>query len=109
MPFVSVAKVADVPVNTKKKVEAHGTQLVLANVAGTFHALAERCPHMGGSLSDGVLTGSVIKCPRHGAEFDVGTGRNVGQAKVLFMKMKVGNAQCYAAEVRGTEVFVDVP
>lgn len=108
MGFISVAKVADVPVGSKKKVTAEGTAILLANVAGTFYALADRCPHMGGSLSAGVLEGTTIKCPSHGARFDLVTGKTVGQAKVLFLKMNVKDANSYKVEIRGAEVFVEV-
>ena len=109
MGSVSVAKIADIPVGGKMKVNVKGTEIMLANVGGAIYALENRCPHMGGSLADGVVEESVIKCPRHGAKFDLTTGKNVGQAKILFMKMNVRDAKSYKAEVRGAEVFVELP
>ena len=109
MGSVSVAKIADIPVGGKMKVNVKGTEIMLANVGGAIYALENRCPHMGGSLADGVVEGSVIKCPRHGSKFDLATGKNVGQAKILFMKMNVRDAKSYKAEVRGAEVFVELP
>ena len=69
MGSVSVAKIADIPVGGKIKVNVKGTEIMLANVGGAIYALENRCPHMGGSLADGVVEGSVIKCPRHGLRF----------------------------------------
>lgn len=109
MGMALVAKISDIPVGGLKKAEVEGTEIMLANVGGTIYALANRCPHMGGSLADGVLEGSAIKCPNHGAAFDVTTGRNIGQAKILFVKMKVKDAKSYAVVVKGSEVFVDLP
>jgi nitrite reductase/ring-hydroxylating ferredoxin subunit len=40
----------------------------------TFHSLGNFCPHMGAPLHQGVLFDNVIKCPWHGASFDVVTG-----------------------------------
>ncbi|HWP69006.1 MAG TPA: Rieske (2Fe-2S) protein, partial [Rectinemataceae bacterium] len=91
------------------KVSVKGTEIMLANVGGAIYALENRCPHMGGSLADGVVEGSAIKCPRHGAKFDLTTGKNIGQAKVLFIKMNVKDAKSYKVEVRGAEVFVELP
>jgi len=108
MGSVSVAKLAGIPVGGKKKVTVEGTEILLANVGGAIYALADRCPHMGGSLSEGILEGSTIKCPRHGAKFDLATGRNLGQAKILFIKMNVKDAKSYKVEVRGDEVFVNL-
>lgn len=108
MGLIAVAKVSEVPVGSKKKVLAGKTELILANVGGKFYALADKCPHLGGSLSAGVLDGTRIKCPNHGATFELATGGSVVPAKVLFMKMNVKDAKSYRTEVRGNEVFVEL-
>jgi len=48
--------------------------LLLVNVAGEFYAIANRCSHDGGELSDGEICAGEITCPRHGARFDLKTG-----------------------------------
>jgi len=109
MSLVSVAKLADIPAGGTLKVKGEGADIMLANVGGKVYALADRCPHMGGSLSGGILDGTTIKCPNHGALFDIATGKNLGQAKILFLKMKVNDAKSYTVEVKGEEVFVELP
>lgn len=108
MGYVTVAKVAEVPAGGMKKVEAGAVALLLANVGGKFYALDDRCPHMGGSLSEGTIEGTAIKCPRHGAMFDLATGKAIGQARILFLKMSVMDANSHRVEVRGDAVFVEV-
>ena len=44
----------------------------------TFYCLDDVCTHDGGTLSDGSFEGCEIKCPRHGATFDVKTGTATG-------------------------------
>ena len=44
------------------------------NVGGSFFATHDKCTHRDGPLSDGVLEGSTVTCPYHGAQFDVSTG-----------------------------------
>ena len=39
-----------------------------------FHTLGNFCPHMGAPLHQGVLFDNILKCPWHGASFDVVTG-----------------------------------
>lgn len=51
-----------------------GRALCVANVDGTFHAVASTCPHAGGPLGEGQLTGTTVTCPYHGWQFDVTTG-----------------------------------
>jgi nitrite reductase/ring-hydroxylating ferredoxin subunit/catechol 2,3-dioxygenase-like lactoylglutathione lyase family enzyme len=53
---------------------ADGRRVVVANVEGQLFALEDRCPHLGGPLSTGVLRGRTITCPWHGWGVDVTTG-----------------------------------
>ena len=50
---------------------SRGTQVTLANVAGTFFAIDDTCTHRGCSLGDGKLDGSTVQCACHGSRFDV--------------------------------------
>jgi nitrite reductase/ring-hydroxylating ferredoxin subunit len=72
--LVKVAETKDVAPGTGKVVEAEGRSLALFNVAGTFHAIDNTCTHEGGPLGEGELTGEVVCCPWHSAEFNVKTG-----------------------------------
>ncbi len=49
--------------------------VVLFLVNGRFSALDDVCTHDGGPLSEGKLEGCTIACPRHGAKFDICTGK----------------------------------
>ncbi len=67
-------------------------QLPIFNIGGEFFGLFNRCPHQGGSLCDGRLTGllrspqpgqfrytrqgEILRCPWHGWEFDIRTGQS---------------------------------
>jgi len=44
------------------------------NVEGGFCATQAACPHRQGPLSEGVIDGSTVTCPLHGAQFNVWTG-----------------------------------
>jgi 3-phenylpropionate/trans-cinnamate dioxygenase ferredoxin subunit len=48
---------------------------VVFNIAGEYFAIADLCSHDDGPLGDGDLEGYEINCPRHGASFDVRTGK----------------------------------
>lgn len=72
--MVAVAETAEVPPGKMKKVTVDGKEILIANVEGKYHAIGSKCTHRGGDLSKGVLSGKVVKCPRHGARFDVATG-----------------------------------
>jgi nitrite reductase (NADH) small subunit len=38
--------------------------------AGKVFAVADKCPHKGGPLSDGMLAGEQVVCPMHAFRFD---------------------------------------
>jgi len=87
-----VARADEVAPGTSRIVTVNGREIGVFNVKGEFFALANRCPHQGGSLclgkigglvlSDGpgnyrvVRPGEFIRCPWHGWEFDIRTGQS---------------------------------
>jgi nitrite reductase (NADH) small subunit len=50
--------------------------VALFNVGGRFYALDGLCPHQGGPLGKGSLSGCIVTCPWHGWQFDVSTGQH---------------------------------
>lgn len=87
-----VAKVGEISVGERKIVEIAGRSIGVFNVHGDFYALRNRCPHQGGTLCEGQLSGfataevpgkyeytrkgEILRCPWHGWEFDVKTGQS---------------------------------
>jgi 3-phenylpropionate/trans-cinnamate dioxygenase ferredoxin subunit len=72
--FIPVASVRELPDPGKLLVEVDERFVVVFHVGGKFFALDDVCTHDGGPLSDGVLEGQCIACPRHGAKFDIRDG-----------------------------------
>jgi 3-phenylpropionate/trans-cinnamate dioxygenase ferredoxin subunit len=72
---VKVADRSEVPAGGKKLIEIDGRAIALFNVEGVFYAIDDVCTHDGGPLAEGRLDGCQIECPRHGARFDVRTGK----------------------------------
>jgi 3-phenylpropionate/trans-cinnamate dioxygenase ferredoxin subunit len=48
---------------------------VIFNIGGQYFAIGDVCSHDNGPLGDGDLEGYEVTCPRHGAVFDVRTGK----------------------------------
>lgn len=87
-----VAAADDIPPGSRKLVTVKGRPIVVFNVAGEYFGLLNRCPHQGGNLCEGKLTGlleaaepgqyrysrqgEILRCPWHGWEFDVRTGQS---------------------------------
>jgi nitrite reductase/ring-hydroxylating ferredoxin subunit len=113
-----VASVAEIPPGGRKLVNAGGRAIVVFNLAGEFFALSNRCPHRGGSLCHGQLTGlvessepghyrysrrgEIIRCPWHSWEFDIRTGKSHCDPQ----RLRVRN---YAVSVEPGTKVVDGP
>lgn len=73
--FYAVAKVSDLPPGERIFLEIGSEQIVVFNIAGGIYAIGDVCTHDNGPLGDGELEGYQVICPRHGARFDVRTGK----------------------------------
>ena len=98
--FVRVAGTDDVKPGHGMVAEVNGKALAVFNIDGQFHVIDNTCLHRGGPLGEGELEASVVTCPWHGWQYDVTTGK-VTQNPTM-------GVACYATEVRGDEVFVDI-
>jgi len=73
--FVDIAPASELPNGERLFLEVGGRAIVIFNIAGQIFAIGDICTHDDGPLGDGDLEGYNIVCPRHGAEFDVRTGK----------------------------------
>lgn len=75
--FSQVALLSDLPENGKLTLELDDRFIVLVNLNGDIFCLDDVCTHDGGTLGDGDMEDHCLVCPRHGAKFDVRTGKAV--------------------------------
>lgn len=108
MDYIRVADIAELPVNKMIMVVVDGKEVLLANIDGSYYAIANKCSHLGGALAKGSLEGSIVTCPKHGARFDVKTGQAIANAKIGFIKMSVKDVERYTVKVEGTDIFVKI-
>ena len=73
--FVQVCNLTDLPSGERLYLEIDGQNIVILNLAGIFYAIGDVCSHDDGPVGDGEIEGFEIICPRHGARFDVRTGK----------------------------------
>ncbi len=57
-----------------KAVSLNGRSIVLCNHGGTFYAVERACGHARAALERGALTGWILTCPLHYAQFDIRSG-----------------------------------
>lgn len=96
-----VACVSDVAPGQGKEVLAGEQVVALYNVDGRFFALDGVCPHAGGPLAEGAISGTVVTCPWHGWQFDVTNGKNCLNPRIVHT--------CFPVRVVGDDILVEVP
>ncbi len=72
--FIEVARVDQIRSGSGSRFTIADKDVAVFNVDGTICAIADTCPHAGGSLGLGKLDGTTVTCPVHGMRFDVTTG-----------------------------------
>jgi 3-phenylpropionate/trans-cinnamate dioxygenase ferredoxin component len=101
--FINVATVDEIPPGDSKLVEIGFTGIALFNLDGEIYAIEDMCTHDGGPLVEGtVVNGCEVKCPRHGARFDIRTG-----AALSFPAFEP--TRTFAVRIEGNQVWVESP
>ncbi len=91
-----------------KSYTVSGKEVLILNVNGKYYAMNNKCPHMNGNLSKGILQGIVLTCPRHSSRFDISTGKALSGPKFGPIKLKTSDAHIYPAQVDGNAIMVDI-
>lgn len=73
--WVDVGAVTSLPEGSVSLVELDRREVAVFNIGGHFYAIEDVCTHDEGTLAEGEVEGFEIECPRHGARFDLRTGR----------------------------------
>jgi len=81
--FLEIAPASELPDGERLFVEIGGKPIVIFKIAGQFFSIADVCSHDDGPVGEGLLEGYNITCPRHGAQFDVRTGKVVQMPAVV--------------------------
>lgn len=100
--FIPVGALDELPPGERFFVEIDSEPIVVFNISGDLYAIADLCSHDNGPLGDGELERYEINCPRHGASFDVRTG------KVLSLPAIV-DIPAYPVRVEDGEILIGLP
>jgi len=101
--FAAGLRAAQVAPGTVVTVTVQGIPLCVGQTEdGRWGAIDDVCTHDGGDLGDGELDGNAVECPRHGARFDLFTGRVLAFPAVV-------PVQAYPVHLDGDDVVVELP
>ncbi|HLB50329.1 MAG TPA: non-heme iron oxygenase ferredoxin subunit [Anaerolineales bacterium] len=93
---------ADLRNGERRIVEIDGAAIAVFNIGGTYYSIADVCSHDDGPVAEGDVHGQEIECPRHGARFDIRTG------KVLSFPAIV-DIPAYPVKIEDGEILIGLP
>ncbi|MEC0203756.1 Rieske (2Fe-2S) protein [Paenibacillus lautus] len=95
----------DVPEGGHAVVNIEGREIGIYRINGEFHAILNYCPHQGAPICAGLVSGTtlpsevydyeygrageIVRCPWHGWEFDLQTGKSLFSDRIRVKKYKV--------------------
>jgi len=101
--WIRVTTTASIPRREGRAVNVGGRQLAIFNLGDRFLAVENRCPHLGGPLADGIVTGCAVVCPLHAWRIRLDSGD---------VERPGGGAACvrtFATRIDGDVVLVQLP
>ncbi|MFI4850544.1 MAG: Rieske (2Fe-2S) protein [Gimesia chilikensis] len=75
LDFEEIASIDDFQDADRLEVFVEDTPVLLIRVGDQYFAIEDVCTHDGQPLTDGCIEEGAIVCPRHGARFDLQTGK----------------------------------
>jgi nitrite reductase (NADH) small subunit len=72
--WIRTARCEDIPVREARSVRLAGRDIAIFNLGDRFLAVDNRCPHKGGPLAEGIVSGATVVCPLHAWKVSLETG-----------------------------------
>lgn len=100
--FIAIAPVSELGNGERIFVEIDNLPIVIFNISGEYFAIGDVCSHDDGPLGDGDLEEHQVICPRHGARFDILSGKALTLPAVV-------DIPAYPTRVIDGQVEVGIP
>ena len=98
--WTRIGDLKDFPTGEARELVVDGHIVAVFNVEGELFALDGICPHQGGPLGKGFLSGCVVTCPWHGFQFDVRDGQHQSSQQL--------RQPAFPIKTEDGDVFVDL-
>jgi len=99
--WTPITKADYIPLREGRAVNVGGREIAIFHLEDRYLTIDNKCPHKGGPLCDGIVSGTKVVCPLHGQRFDLETGMPA-------MASQAGCLTIYATRVEHGVVFVDL-
>ncbi len=65
MSWIRITRAENIPLREGRAVKLGRQEIAIFNLGEKFLAVENRCPHRGGPLADGIVSGDSVVCPLH--------------------------------------------
>ena len=72
--WIRVTALENIPAREGRAVQIGDREIAIFNLGSRLLATSNRCPHKGGPLCDGIVTGSSVVCPLHAWKVNLAEG-----------------------------------
>jgi len=100
--YIQVLDITDIELNRSVSVNLNGKNILICNTEEGFFAVQDMCTHALIPLCGGLIQGTLISCPLHGAVFDLKTGEVM--APPAFEDLKT-----FKLKIEGTLISIQNP
>lgn len=114
--WIEILSTGELKSGEMKAISVSDKEILIARADETYYAADNRCPHLGGKLSNGNLKGTVVTCPLHGSQFDLTNGDIIKWTNWTGIISKLGNAvksprklNIYRTKIEQDKVKVELP
>jgi 3-phenylpropionate/trans-cinnamate dioxygenase ferredoxin subunit len=102
LEFIPVATINELGNGERIIFDIGGETIAVFNIAGKYFAIADVCSHDDGPVAEGQLHDHQIECPRHGARFDLETGKALSLPAVI-------DIPAYPVRIEGNDILIGLP
>jgi nitrite reductase (NADH) small subunit len=100
--WIRVTTKDNIPPREGRAIKLADREIALFNLGDRFLAVENRCPHQGGPLADGIVSGCAVVCPLHAWKVDLETG-------AVERPAGTGCVRTFATRIDGDIVLVELP
>ena len=101
--WVRITEMQNIPLREGRSVSVAGREIAIFNLGDRFLAVDGMCPHKGGPLAEGIVTGTTVVCPLHAWKVDLESGAVKNSAS------PVPCIESFPTRVEGGVVLIEVP
>lgn len=96
---IKVSTVSELPKNLGKTVSIGSLEIALFHLEnGDFRAIENRCPHKGGVLVEGIVSGEHVFCPMHDWKISINDGK--------VQKPDNGCVKTFKVEIENDDIYL---